>query len=559
MAIAECISDHELISEFDHESMVEPYRDLTDTVITKQSTVVTAGGYGWKAEEAGIRLFSGTREEGAGTDKVLGFETKVGLIGTAKNTTGKLLYTNLSTATPTTLVNMPLSSAGTGYMLLLSSSEPPNTNFRVWSLGGRGPNPPLTSHAPHTLIVVDPSYTDSVVDVATEITHRSAGTFDPENLRNVGCIVRTEVNGVGDKYWILANRLGMVGLYTLQYGTTSVPAMFEDIRLKCDSEMHFLVSTLAAGGYLIYAPVQIGDSGNTVETVSLIQDQVIQFGRAELDGTTSLVRNLHAAPNRIGLEYSPITADTHTIESTIIQCESSYYLYLKGSVGSTCVLSNSTINTAGSVDDKISIEEDWTVTNTKFSGCGKIGISGASLTGCSIINPSNGVGCIIDDTVSLSGTSFLTSEPTDYAIEIDIAGTYNLTDVTYTGFTTDINVTATSGTVTLNIQGGDSPTYVTAGATVVLEQAVTLAFTGMVEDSVLAVYKDLDDSEIISPVVIGATGAYSTQYSFTGDTPVTIKVRKSTTSIKYLPFRYLGTITTSGLSLTVNQVEDTVA
>ena len=61
-----------------------------------------------------------------------------------------------------------------------------------------------------------------------------------------------------------------------------------------------------------------------------------------------------------------------------------------------------------------------------------------------------------------------------HAIEINTATSYTLTNIGFSGYgadTTDsaaIDVTASSGTVTLNIVGGDTPTYKTAGATVVI-------------------------------------------------------------------------------------------
>lgn len=59
-----------------------------------------------------------------------------------------------------------------------------------------------------------------------------------------------------------------------------------------------------------------------------------------------------------------------------------------------------------------------------------------------------------------------------HAIEIDTATSYTLTNITFSGYgadTTDsaaLDVTATSGTVTINVVGGTSPTYKSAGATV---------------------------------------------------------------------------------------------
>lgn len=70
-----------------------------------------------------------------------------------------------------------------------------------------------------------------------------------------------------------------------------------------------------------------------------------------------------------------------------------------------------------------------------------------------------------------------------HAIEINAAGSYTLTNINFSGYgatTSDsaaIDVTATSGTVTLNISGGTTPTYKTAGATVNVVSSVSFKFT----------------------------------------------------------------------------------
>lgn len=88
---------------------------------------------------------------------------------------------------------------------------------------------------------------------------------------------------------------------------------------------------------------------------------------------------------------------------------------------------------------------------------------------------------------------------------------------------------------------------------------VLLSFSGISDGSVLAVYKTSDKSEIISPITIGATGKYSMSFVYINDTQIIIKVRKGTSGTRYLPYEAPGLITSSGYSLIVNQVEDTIA
>ena len=85
---------------------------------------------------------------------------------------------------------------------------------------------------------------------------------------------------------------------------------------------------------------------------------------------------------------------------------------------------------------------------------------------------------------------------------------------------------------------------------------VELAFSGMAEGSVLAVYKTSDGTDIISPTTIGASGSHSTTYSYTGNVQIEVVVRKGTTTPYYLPYSAPGLITSTGFSLIVNQVPD---
>lgn len=77
-----------------------------------------------------------------------------------------------------------------------------------------------------------------------------------------------------------------------------------------------------------------------------------------------------------------------------------------------------------------------------------------------------------------------------HAIELDTATTYNFLNLSFIGYGADdtasaaLDVTAGSGTVTINVTGGTLPTYISAGATVVINQdQVNHVLTGLVNAS----------------------------------------------------------------------------
>ena len=88
---------------------------------------------------------------------------------------------------------------------------------------------------------------------------------------------------------------------------------------------------------------------------------------------------------------------------------------------------------------------------------------------------------------------------------------------------------------------------------------VDITLTNIVDGSMVIVEKVSDGSDIISPVMAGVTGIIIANYGYTSDTNVVIRVRKSSESPKYKPFKTFGTITDTGLSVFISQVPDNIA
>jgi hypothetical protein len=113
-----------------------------------------------------------------------------------------------------------------------------------------------------------------------------------------------------------------------------------------------------------------------------------------------------------------------------------------------------------------------------------------------------------------------------HAIEIDTAGTYTLTNLNFTGYgadTTDsaaIDITATGGTVTLNISGGGTPTYKTAGATVVIQNSISWTISLVDEDGAAVTGAEITVTDTATTPVelfnVESTVTGSEVYSFDG-------------------------------------------
>lgn len=221
-----------------------------------------------------------------------------------------------------------------------------------------------------------------------------------------------------------------------------------------------------------------------------------------------------------------------------------------------------TLTSACSVDS--SFIESLSITQ------GNASISNTSIRTASTSN----VSCFTDANLNnLSSVNFVQASA-GYAFEITAAGTYSLTDFTYSGYdgvagtvyTTSaggeaIYVSATVGTVDLQVNGGDLPTVYTAGATVNIISAVGVTIrvkdigTNEISNARVGVYRATDDLELFNGLTdVNGEASFNT----TGGTDIYIRVRKSSVgdTPRYVPVETIGN-TGTGLGLTVTLLEDT--
>lgn len=118
-----------------------------------------------------------------------------------------------------------------------------------------------------------------------------------------------------------------------------------------------------------------------------------------------------------------------------------------------------------------------------------------------------------------------------------------------------------------NMASADSQNYiltdsnnVTRTPPVVVPITVTVkSETGsVIQNARVAVYRTSDMLEILNTTT-NSSGVASTTYSYTTDVPVTLRVRMSSSTPKYIPVNTSGTISSSGFSATVTFIADNIA
>lgn len=195
---------------------------------------------------------------------------------------------------------------------------------------------------------------------------------------------------------------------------------------------------------------------------------------------------------------------------------------------------------------------------------GMVTLNDAVLESCKVLNSTDTYALETDltnETDNIADCIFAGNS--GYAIYVP-ASTGNITfdfdNLQFSGNTTaDVYYADTSDDLTINVQnGGDVPTYATAGGTVTTVNAKTLILRNIVVGTRYRVENASTGAEIWSGTA-AASPVQKTDYNYTADVDVKIKARYASGSSKYLPLEYGGTITTNGLDVTLQQIEDTIA
>ena len=146
--------------------------------------------------------------------------------------------------------------------------------------------------------------------------------------------------------------------------------------------------------------------------------------------------------------------------------------------------------------------------NANFSRCGVLDIKGAEFIGGTVTGSVSTTHAMTATDGATIGYDFTRGAET-YAIELPgVDGNYDLSQATFNGYTTELNVTAATGTTTINLSSGQSePSYITAGATVsFIGVDVTINATNLLDDSQVRLYNVTQSVEVDASVVSGGAG-----------------------------------------------------
>jgi hypothetical protein len=244
------------------------------------------------------------------------------------------------------------------------------------------------------------------------------------------------------------------------------------------------------------------------------------------------------------LSWYPARNDNESKNNGFINTDGGNRLFtINQSSSDTCTLTNGTISARNSNEwslecigsnlatasfDNLIIYRPSIITmnhlsirNSIIDGAGSIVCSSNSTLEDSTLLNLNGRGVVLDSSSSFSNC---TIKDSINAIEIENEGVFTFDGIRLIGNTNDVNVTATTGTVTINVSGGgDTPTYTTAGATVNVISGASFTIDGLVDDTEVRIQRQSDNTELyhIESVVGG-----STVYAYSSSDTIKLKIIK---------------------------------
>jgi hypothetical protein len=196
-----------------------------------------------------------------------------------------------------------------------------------------------------------------------------------------------------------------------------------------------------------------------------------------------------------------------------------------------------------------------------YSNC-NITLAAGAMRECTVDTGSGAESVVSASGAEITGCEFTRGTDT-YAIKHNgNGGTLDLSGTVFNGYTKDLNITGTTGTLTITLAlGQPEPTYDTAGTTVDFDQPVVTAnisVTGATAGSRIRVINVTTDTVVYSDIATSYALSYTDGTTFTAGDAWRVIVTRVDGVDADLPAVYEGIASTAGFTVVVSQVADTV-
>lgn len=397
--------------------------------------------------------------------------------GTTVDFTSGMLVINALGASPGEMaVSMDKTGSGGTLVTIADGSN----NYRAFEVAARDGNPALLGW--NTLVI---DCNQSVTDWA------ESGT--PPTVSGIRKVLFTVTPEGGSIFTgITLSEMWRVNLIHCSGGDSTTPFNFDDMIACGNSFRAPMIQKTGAAAGLSYMPIQFG-GGDSIKM--LIENSVLQFAEAWNTSTGALNFHADATAEKLGVTYYGVSGDTIKHKNSLITSATPFYVSIHASSTSAATWDFAGLTLAGA--GTVTLRPITTFTGMTFADCATInttGATGTTLSSCTISNTTNrpdfsddtlsGVNitsaaastcCKVDTGTTLTNVNLIAADSSSYGLEIAEAGTYSLETVSWTSFAAGkkVNITAGSGTFTLNASGKLNTAAVNASGVTLIFDVVT--------------------------------------------------------------------------------------
>lgn len=457
--------------------------------------------------------------------------------GSSQDLTGGIVFYNyqFGTARDYVDVSTPTDTGAAGMLVVFADAS---NNYKAWSVGAKN------------TVTTDPYRLNTAciqVDQTDDTSFASSGTLADDTVTYSLYLAQGRYGAVQWRWTHLC-----IGYeQPIAGGTSAEPLNFDDLDFLLNRSLgaqRVMIREGSAATFLL--PIRFGGTDPIHLNVNL---RTLQY-RTQSDGVDYL--DWHVDPGTYGFEFDGQANDTLNFIGCVFTAGSPYYWRFNAghSASANIDFTGSTV-----VNAYVTLQNTVTLDGVVFTNCPTFDQNGATLTNV-IFNNTKVSSDTLADMALISNSTF-NSGGTGHAIEVGgTASTITLSGLEFNDYAASngstgneaIYVNIASGTVTINISGGGStPSIRTAGATVVVNNTITLTLTGLVDGSDITI---LDAGTTTERVNVQENSGTTYDYSYsTSAEDIDIGVFKA----GYVPFYIRGyTLGATDASVPVAQVVD---
>jgi len=414
--------------------------------------------------------------------------TTVPSAGNRPNVSNKNILVHCYPSNPTQLqrTRSITSSGSKGIGFGIASTS--NTDFKIW-------------HTHGTNAVFGEKRTPMIINAsASKGLLREVGTLNASSIVAFGFL--SSIQGVAAPVWTYST-LWVLDTVVAAGGVAAVPLDIPGI-VRSTSNGHERLSSLQQGSTQMtsYGPVQIGDGGTNPVYLKL-DATAIEFPEQYNLITKNI--NYCSIDNVVGITYLAGSSDTIIHKNSIISSPSKFHWRIHPSSSTSATYDFSGLSIIGSGDVKL--QNGITFDSMTFNGCTMIEASG-TISNCTFNSSSNSSSLTVN-TSSMNNISNCIFQNNFYGIQLIQTGSYQFNNLTFISNSFDVYSPLTTGSITVNVNGGTSPTTSSAGVVFNIINTQQLSITSLVSGTEIHVYKASDLSEYDSVESSGTTYTYN--------------------------------------------------